>query len=207
MSDNQQSSYKEAKADAKAQKAREKALRPWFKKKRFIVPIAIVAIAVASTAANSGNKSDTNAAPIDGANASSGTTKVAGIGDTVTDGNFAFAVTDVKCGVDHIGGDVLGKDAQGQYCLVSVKIRNDGKESAYTFGDDQVLYDNQDRKFSADTSAMIYLPEKESPWLTEINPGNQISGTIVYDVPKDAVLDHIEFHESAYSTGVSVSVK
>jgi hypothetical protein len=207
MSDNQQSSYKEAKADAKAQKAREKALRPWFKKKRFIVPIAIVAIAVASTAANSGNKSDTNAAPIDGSSSSSETTKVAAIGDTVTDGDFAFAITDIKCGVAHVGTDLLGKDAQGQFCLVSVKVRNDGKEASYMLGDNQYLFDNKDRKFSADTSAMIYLPEKQSPWLTEINPGNQISGTIVYDVPKDAVIDHIELHDSAYSTGVTVSLK
>jgi hypothetical protein len=207
MSDNQQSSYKEAKADAKAQKAREKALRPWFKKKRFIVPIAIVAIAVASTAANSGNKSDTNAAPLDGSSSSSETTKVAAIGDTVTDGDFAFAITDIKCGVAHVGTDLLGKDAQGQYCLVGVKVRNDGKEASYMLGDNQYLFDNKDRKFSADTAAMIYLPEKQSPWLTEINPGNQISGTIVYDVPKDAVIDHIELHDNAYSTGVTVSLK
>ena len=44
-----------AKADAKAATARAKALRPWFKKKRFIVPIAIVLIAGISTAANGGN--------------------------------------------------------------------------------------------------------------------------------------------------------
>lgn len=207
MSDNQPSSYKEAKAEAKAQKARQKALRPWFKKKRFIVPIAILAIAVATTAANSGKKADSNAAPIDGSSSSSASTKAAGIGDTVVDGDFAFAVTGLKCDVSHVGTDLLGKDAQGQFCLVSVKVRNDGKEAAYLFGESQDLFDNQDRKFSADTGAMIYLPQKESPWLTEINPGNQIAGTIVYDVPKDAVIDHIELHESAYSAGVTVSLK
>jgi hypothetical protein len=38
--------YKDAKAQAKAAKAYAKAQRPWYKKKRFIIPLAIVAIVV-----------------------------------------------------------------------------------------------------------------------------------------------------------------
>ena len=38
--------YKNAKANAKAAKAYAKAQRPWFKKKRFIIPIAFVAISI-----------------------------------------------------------------------------------------------------------------------------------------------------------------
>ena len=42
-------------ADALAAKAKAKAMRPWFQKKRFIVPIALVAIIGISTATNSGS--------------------------------------------------------------------------------------------------------------------------------------------------------
>ena len=45
---------KQAKADAKAEKAREKAMRPWFKKKRFIIPLGIVAIVILATIVNGG---------------------------------------------------------------------------------------------------------------------------------------------------------
>lgn len=45
-----------AKAEAKAAKAKAQALRPWFQKKRIIVPIALVAIIGISTAANGGSK-------------------------------------------------------------------------------------------------------------------------------------------------------
>ena len=38
--------YKNAKANARAAKAYAKAQRPWFKKKRFIIPIAFVAISI-----------------------------------------------------------------------------------------------------------------------------------------------------------------
>jgi hypothetical protein len=45
-------SKKVAKADAQAAKAKAKALRPWFQKKRFIIPIALVAIIGISVASN-----------------------------------------------------------------------------------------------------------------------------------------------------------
>ena len=50
-------SAKEAKADAKAAKARAKSLRPWYRKKRFILVIAIVAIIVIAIASNASKKS------------------------------------------------------------------------------------------------------------------------------------------------------
>lgn len=45
----------EANADAKAAKARAKALRPWYKKKRFILPLILVAIIGVSVAAGGGD--------------------------------------------------------------------------------------------------------------------------------------------------------
>lgn len=48
-----------AKAQKAADKAYRKASRPWFKKKRFILPIIILIIVIVSTAANSGKKDST----------------------------------------------------------------------------------------------------------------------------------------------------
>lgn len=48
-----------AKAQAKADKAYKKAMRPWFKKKRVILPLALVAIIGIATAANGGNDTET----------------------------------------------------------------------------------------------------------------------------------------------------
>lgn len=56
MSEETQDS-KAQKADAAAEKARAKALRPWFKKKRLILPIALVVIIGFSTANNGGSNS------------------------------------------------------------------------------------------------------------------------------------------------------
>ena len=48
------SNKKSTKADSAAAKAKAKALRPWFQKKRFIIPIALVALMGISIASNPG---------------------------------------------------------------------------------------------------------------------------------------------------------
>ncbi len=41
-------------------------------------------------------------------------------------------------------------------------------------------------------------------FLNEINPGNQVNGIIVFDVPKDVQPTRIELHDSLFSGGVTV---
>lgn len=52
---NQPTDARGAKAEAKAAKARAKAMRPWFKKKRFILPLAFVALIAIAAAGSSGS--------------------------------------------------------------------------------------------------------------------------------------------------------
>lgn len=47
---------RDPKAQAAADKAYRKATRPWFKKKRFILPLILVALIIISSVANGGNK-------------------------------------------------------------------------------------------------------------------------------------------------------
>jgi hypothetical protein len=49
-----------ARADAKAEKARAKAMRPWFKKKRFILPLALVVVIVIAVIASAGGSKKSN---------------------------------------------------------------------------------------------------------------------------------------------------
>ncbi|NKX56937.1 DUF4352 domain-containing protein, partial [Arthrobacter mobilis] len=53
---------RDAKAQAKADKAYKKASRPWFKKKRFILPLALVAIIAIASVAGGGGGSDQDTA-------------------------------------------------------------------------------------------------------------------------------------------------
>jgi len=132
--------------------------------------------------------------------------KVAGIGDPVRDGKFEFVVQKVKCGVSRVGNNLLGERAQGQFCLVTLKVKNIGKEpQAFTDGA-QKAYAADGTEYSTNSSASIYANDEDSTLFNEINPGNGITGVIVFDIPKDAKLDRLELHDSHFSGGVTVKL-
>ena len=213
MTDTNPTDPKAAKADAAAAKAKAKALRPWFKKKRFIIPIAILAIIIVANVANAGGGSSSNTA--DSSSSSETTTeetkteesKDAGLNTPVVDGKFTFTVTGFECGIPSVGSDMLGETAQGQFCRVGLVVENTGNEPQYMFADNQKAFDAEGREFSPSTSAMIYDGDAGAAWMTEINPGNSITGSLLFDIPAGATLTSIELHDSAFSGGVKVSLQ
>jgi hypothetical protein len=78
---------KETKADVKAAKARAKAMRPWYAKKRFIIPGALLVIAIFSSVANTGDSTSPSAPE---ATETSGTVVEESTEETSTD-DSAFA--------------------------------------------------------------------------------------------------------------------
>jgi hypothetical protein len=128
-----------------------------------------------------------------------------GIGDKARDGKFEFTVLGLDCGKKQIGDQYLNQKAQGQFCLLGLKVRNIGDESRTFDGSNQLLYDVKDRKFEADTEAGIYLDDSKS-FLEEINPGNVVKGVVVFDVPKNFAPEKAELHDSLFSGGVEVSL-
>jgi hypothetical protein len=199
---------KMANAEAKAAKAKAKALRPWFKKKRFIAPIALVVIIGLSTAANGGKSSGSTDT---GSNTETNTAEekpvMPGIGEAAVDGKFSFVVTGVKCGIKSVGTKYFKKEAQGEFCKVGITIENVGDEAQTMFADSQKAFDTEGREFSPDTSAMIYLKDGADTWLKEINPGNTLKGSLLFDVSAGTTLEKLELHDSAFSGGVTVSLK
>lgn len=131
--------------------------------------------------------------------------QAAKVGGAVRDGQFEFTVTKVEKGVKRVGSSSFGQKPQGQYVLVHVRVKNIGAEAQTLFDSEQKLRDGQGREFSADTSAGMYL-EDNDVFVNEVNPGNVVVGTLVYDMPKDASPTSIELHDSMFSDGVTVSL-
>jgi hypothetical protein len=135
-----------------------------------------------------------------------GRAPAAGIGTAVRDGKFEFTVQKVQCGVPSVGSDAVGKKAQGQFCLVTVVVRNIG-DKAQTFSDSsQKAFGADGVEYSADTAAGLYANQDAAAFLTEINPGNQVTGVLVYDIPAAATLARLELHDSPFSGGITVSL-
>ncbi|MEU4823509.1 DUF4352 domain-containing protein [Actinomadura sp. NPDC023710] len=131
--------------------------------------------------------------------------KGAKIGQSVKDGKFTFVVTKVSTRTSSIGPEGVGKKPQGKFVLVNMKVTNHGKEAQTFDGDSQKLLAG-DKEYSADTEAAIYLESARS-LLEEINPGNTVNGTVIFDVPTEVTPSAIELHDSPFSAGVRVNLR
>lgn len=134
-------------------------------------------------------------------------TATAKIGQAVRDGKFEFTVNAFERGVPTLGeNELLRKDAQGQFCVMDVTVKNIGDKAQTFFSSNQKVKDAQGKEYSNDEMAEIAV-NVNNVWLNEINPGNTMTGKVVFDVPKDADIVTAELHDSAFSNGVEVSLK
>ena len=195
------------------------AKRNWFMRHKVLTGLgALVLVGIISTAGSGGSSvatqdtADAAATPAAKATPAAVTAKpkakpLPGLHEKVRDGKFEFTVKSVTCGVKAVGDQYLGQKAQGQYCLVKLTVQNIGDEAQSLFADNQYLFDATGRKFSADSTASIYAGNQAQTIYQEINPGNSVTGTVYYDVPKTAKPAKLELHDSAYSGGVTISLR
>lgn len=120
----------------------------------------------------------------------------AGVGDTVRAGDLELTVDKVACGKKRVGNEYLGQTAQGQFCILTVDLSNSGDGPLTISDSDFSLYDSRGRKFAADTEAMITNDESSDIWLEEINPGNTVSGALIFDIPRGADASRLELSSS-----------
>ncbi len=198
--------YKDAKAQAKAAKAYAKANRPWYSKKRFwalgVVLLALLAgifgggddssdpaadkagAKVQTTAAAPATKAETTAPAVDKATEAAAPK----IGETISYNTYDFTVNSVKCGVSTVGGEYFKETAQGQFCLVSLKVKNTGTKAQLFTSNEQKLLDAKGNEYSYSSEATVALMSQKGEsdlWLKEINPGNSVTSQIVFDIPSD----------------------
>ncbi|MEO3777294.1 DUF4352 domain-containing protein [Micromonospora sp. B11E3] len=159
-----------------------------------------------ATSKNEGGTSKVEAGGAKGEEKTEKAAKTAKIGQPARDGKFEFTVKSSKCGVSKVGTSMLGDKAQGQFCLITIKVKNIGKEPQTLDGGSQKAYAADGTEYSSDTEAGLYANEEQSTFFEEINPGNQVTGVFVFDIPKNVKLTKLELHDSMFSGGVTVSL-
>jgi hypothetical protein len=140
---------------------------------------------------------------VDGGSASGG--EPVAIGQPARDGKFEFVVSKIDCGATKIGKGVLAQTAQGVWCKVDLSVRNIGSEAQLFTGDAQKAIDAAGVQYSNDAGAELFAGDANS-FLTDINPGNKVSGFLLFDVPKGTKLTKLELHDSPFSGGVTVTL-
>jgi hypothetical protein len=131
------------------------------------------------------------------------------IGTVARDGKFEFTISAVKCGETSVGSQYLNKTAQGQFCRMSLTIKNIGDKAQSIDANSQYLYNATNQQYKSDGTATIYAsPDSSaSTWYNDINPGNTVTGDIIFDIPKDQTAVTAELHDSAFSGGVKVNLE
>ncbi|HKR81984.1 MAG TPA: DUF4352 domain-containing protein [Candidatus Saccharimonadales bacterium] len=182
----------------------------WFARHKVLTVIgALIVVGIIASAAGGGSKSNTNNSSTASKKSSTSAAQVAKIGQTADDGKFEFTVTSIKCGEPSVSDSTgyLTKTAQGQYCLLNLTVKNIGNEAQTLDNTSQYLFNSSNQKYSSDTEATIDINPTNGTFLNQINPGNTVTGTVVFDIPKGATPVTAELHDSALSGGVKVDLK
>lgn len=191
------------------QKKRGGCLRMFLAGTAALVALVVIAVILSGGDETSGTPDGTTApgtsAPSSGRDDQS-ERKPPGIGDVVKDGKFSFEITKIEKGLAQVGQGFAASKAQGQYVLVHVTVRNIGDEAQLFDGSAQKLIDSEGRQYDTDSGAALGL-EGSNAFLNNINPGNSVSGILLFDVPKDFKPKAIQLHDSMFSGGVEVRLR
>ncbi|MEU4692373.1 DUF4352 domain-containing protein [Actinoplanes sp. NPDC023714] len=131
----------------------------------------------------------------------------AGIGDPVRDGKFEFVVSGVDCSRSKVGIEQLARTADGKFCVVSLSVRNIAGEPKYLIGAAQKAIDSSGASYGNDEITSVYLNRGMRTFFAKLDPGERVSGVLVFDVPERARLTSLELHDFLLSGGVTVSLR
>ena len=130
-----------------------------------------------------------------------------GLGDKVRDGKFEFVVSRLDCSRTTVGSEHLTRTAEGTFCVISLSVRNISDGSRYFLGQAQKAYDATGTAYGDDTIAGVYANRDTQTFLEKLDPGERVTGKLVFDVPRKVKLTTLELHDSPLSGGVQVSLR
>jgi len=121
------------------------------------------------------------------------------LGEPGREGSLTFTATGFECGAGGAGGAVRGRVPQGRFCSLRLTVSNTGTQPETFLLAEQVLLDPEARRYRPD----------DDPTLASrvVNPGNELTATLVFDVPPSVSPDEAELHRAERSRGVRVLLR
>ncbi|WP_433792686.1 DUF4352 domain-containing protein [Actinoplanes sp. CA-252034] len=117
---------------------------------------------------------------------------------------FGFQVTGLRCGVSTIGPEDTGQKAAGQFCLLDVEVTNNGGEPKLFDSGAQRVRDTNGVAYAVAEQAAEFLNDGGSSLLTEVPPGETVTGVLPFDVPSDVHLSEATLTGAGFTPGVRV---
>jgi hypothetical protein len=154
---------REARAEAAAAKARAKSMRPWYRKKRFILPLAVVALIVLASVASGGGSDDDKSSGAD--------SKVSTSGSGETKSNALYPDRPDRHKEDHEAE--LGQPVELSGYTATLKA---AAVESQQFGEDEIVIDVEIS--NRDDRAQPYSP---FDWKLQTPEGQVVDATISLD--------------------------
>lgn len=200
------------KAAAKAAKAYAKATRPFYKKKRFIIPAAAVAIGIAVSAGGGGGSDDGGGPKVVDSNTAADTAGTADNdksksdesksdesakpgtkenpikkGQTVELEGTRYTVKAAKTSPT-VGDQFFEEKADGTFVIVTLTIENT-KDESKIFSDAAAAFVAKDgTSYETDSDATFAaVGEGDDLFLKEMHPDLPTTGNLIFDVPPTKV--------------------
>jgi hypothetical protein len=123
------------------------------------------------------------------------------LGDSIAVGEIEWKLTDYRTYTFIGDNPYLKKEADGIFLVIDVEVKNTGKSANYISDSYIKLVDSENREFSADSGASIYLGDN-SIWMSQINPGVTKKGKVVFDVPKDVTEFDIKISKNFFEDNI-----
>jgi eukaryotic-like serine/threonine-protein kinase len=190
--------------------------RPWYRRRRSVLLLVVLAVLLLSalhraddgrspggSGSGATTRSTASGVPATSAAARGSGGGAAGRRGVVRDGKLEFAVSLVSCGHDTVGQGPLRAESGGQFCLVRLQVRNIGHES-WTLPINQYLFDTAGDRHSVDIRAGVAVSSQRL--LQQLEPGQRVSGTLVFSLPAGAHPERLELHDSLFSSGTELRV-
>jgi hypothetical protein len=128
------------------------------------------------------------------------------VNQSARDGKLQFTVTGMACGKATEGNGSSTATANGQYCEVSLTVKNVGNDARVFAGAFQEAKDSDGNTYRDDAEAEAYANSLDQTFFHQINPGGEVKGVLIFDIPRDGKIVSLELHDSPLSAGVIVSV-
>jgi hypothetical protein len=123
------------------------------------------------------------------------------------DGSLEFNVRAVLCGQDTVGNGVFYRSAAGDYCIVTVTVRNVGDQPVTLSSTPQQVTTTDGQKADVDWAASVAATSGSPAVNQPIPPQGQLETIMAFDVPEDGIVKALTLHGGENTPGVTVSIR
>ena len=122
----------------------------------------------------------------------------------VRNGDLAFKVYTVTCGVTQFGSGDFGTTAPpgSQWCVANIGVVNTATGPQLFSASDPFTIDTSGQRLSADAGAMLYMATDKID--ATLNPGVATAFRIPFELSKSARITSFVLHSATFSDGVIV---